>query len=141
LGPDDLLGISKWINFYLNSDKYDFVGFHIGTFFDDKGKPTPKMIQFQEDVLKALNAKFEEEEKDKIFPSCNMEWSATSGSRLWCSEKSGGIERDWTGLPRVFTEPGKDGRCACVRDDLLSDPRVEAYKDCAPDSFECRVKE
>ena len=36
----------------------------------------------------------------QMFPPCNVEWSQAEGSRLWCTKKSGGITRDWVGVPR-----------------------------------------
>jgi hypothetical protein len=36
--------------------------------------------------------------------------------RYWCSTRSGGIARTWSGLPRRLFYPGREERCACVRD-------------------------
>ena len=42
----------------------------------------------------------ENDVEKQMFPPCNVEWSQAEGSRLWCTKKSGGITRDWVGVPR-----------------------------------------
>jgi hypothetical protein len=45
--------------------------------------------------------------EEKIFPPCNTEWSSAKGLNVWCTNKSGGIDRDWVGVPRRYFKPGK----------------------------------
>ena len=53
---------------------------------------------------------------------------------------SGGIERDWEGLPRRYFIPGtKDWRCACVNEPLLDDPHVKLYPGCSPEEKKCKI--
>ena len=33
-----------------------------------------------------------------VFPPCNSEWKKDAGGRVWCTNKSGGIVRDWVGF-------------------------------------------
>lgn len=52
----------------------------------------------------------------QVFPPCNSEWKKDTGGRVWCSTKSGGVTRDWVGVPRIYTDPTARGsRCACVK--------------------------
>lgn len=54
---------------------------------------------------------------------------------------SGGITRDWIGVPRKFYEPGSTKyRCACVYlADKLSAEKFIPYDDCPPTSPSCHV--
>lgn len=70
---------------------------------------------------------------------------------------SGGIERDWVGVPRKLFMPGQGkSRCACVKNfgppshdskrathndrGDLDHPNLQEYADCQPDQPECFVK-
>lgn len=60
---------------------------------------------------------------------------------------SGGIERDWAGVPRKYYKPGSDSfRCACVKftEDMRTSPQrkgnVEEYEDCSPESESCFIR-
>lgn len=83
-------------------------------------------------------------EKDRLeklrsqYPGCNIEWKADTGTRVWCTDKSGGIDRDWIGVPRKYYEIGKsDFRCACIPEDRLHDSQLKEYDDCHRTSSEC----
>jgi hypothetical protein len=57
---------------------------------------------------------------------------------------SGGIERDWTGVPRQLYEPGSQTyRCACIREDEIDGPNkkgnIREYPDCNPKSTSCWI--
>ena len=89
--------------------------------------------------------------------------------RFWCTKQSGGIAREWIGVPRQLfnlKNNKKDFRCACVRDfgeetknaieyadevstkekkeqnvgDLLN-PRVREFVNCPAKATECIIKE
>ncbi|TGZ48901.1 Neuferricin [Temnothorax longispinosus] len=47
-----------------------------------------------------------EEKQERMFPLCNIEWNRDTGIVFWYTERSGGIERDWTGVPRMFETVG-----------------------------------
>ena len=54
---------------------------------------------------------------------------------------SGGIHRDWEGLPRRYFSPiTREERCACVNDKDLNHPKVNLYSNCAPDARECQTR-
>ena len=54
---------------------------------------------------------------------------------------SGGVKRDWTGVPRMFFKPGQsDYRCACVQEKNLRDSRVRHYPGCGVTQVSCKVQ-
>ncbi|XP_004857295.1 neuferricin isoform X2 [Heterocephalus glaber] len=93
-----------------------FAGRVIGRFYREDGLPTPELIQVEAMMAKGLEANKQAQQEKQKFPPCNAEWSATKGTRFWCSQKSGGVSRDWIGVPRKLYKPGsKEPRCVCVR--------------------------
>ena len=89
-----------------------------------------------------------------MFPGCNSEWSKAKGHRVWCTKKSGGVDREWVGVPRKLFYPGRKERCACVRiagppstdpsatatdDGDLSNPHLKEYEGCAADAASCQI--
>lgn len=71
---------------------------------------------------------------------------------------SGGIQRDWTGVPRKLFSPGQArSRCACIKNTGapshdptrkpndnrgdLDNPNIQEYKGCPPDETSCYIKE
>jgi hypothetical protein len=90
----------------------------------------------------------------QIFPPCNSEWSAEKGQRVWCTKKSGGLERNWVGVPRKLFFPGRSERCACVKDSGsslynpgaktdngdLDNPHLKPYDNCSdPKAISCQA--
>ena len=53
---------------------------------------------------------------------------------------SGGVTRNWMGVPRQLHLPGENVRCACIQESLLSDPKLKEYPNCKPDSTSCKIK-
>jgi hypothetical protein len=91
-----------------------------------------------------------------VFPACNSEWHANKGGRIWCTAKSGGVEREWVGVPRRLFSPGsKHYRCACVKNfgkplastnvegnrGDLDNPNLKLYPNCPPESNACKIEE
>ncbi|CAL8115734.1 unnamed protein product [Orchesella dallaii] len=140
LTPTDYKGISDWINFYLNHEVYKFVGLHKGWYFDDKGLKTKHMIELEKALTRADELDAAMAEDEKLFPGCNMEWTAEKGSHVWCSKNSGGINRDWAGLPRNFVDGDKPSRCVCTHPNFLADPRIKLFDGCNPKSEFCNLK-
>lgn len=84
--------------------------------------------------------KLEQTEKEK-FPPCNSSWSEKEGKAIWCSKRSGGIERDWVGYPRKFKPAGGGSeRCACIPENQLDSPNLQVYDGCDPYSERCSWK-
>ncbi|KAE8625109.1 hypothetical protein XENTR_v10006161 [Xenopus tropicalis] len=146
LSPLQMLHLHNWLSFY--QQNYITIGKLTGRFYDESGNPTKAL----EDALKVidigLKLKEEREEENKQFPPCNSEWSSES-KRVWCSKNSGGIQRDWVGVPRKMYTAGTNGyRCVCVRNfgppseqpdstehndrGDLDNPMLHEYEDCNP---------
>jgi len=162
-------GLKTWIDLY--ETDYTRVGKLIGTYYDENGCETEALKWVHQQIEQNDKLKSAENEESKVFPYCNSEWSADDKSgRVWCSRMSGGIERDWVGVPRqLFMTDKKQYRCACVKntgsstiptivyadDDNqidstfdkpdnvgdLNNPRLKEYEGCDPNSFECKIKD
>ncbi|XP_010141662.1 PREDICTED: neuferricin [Buceros rhinoceros silvestris] len=146
-----MLAVPSWLSFY--GDNYEPVGKLVGRFYDENGAPTEALRQAEAAIEEALKFQAESEQRKQQFPLCNSEWSS-KGSRFWCSRQSGGVSRDWTGVPRKLYQPGSRGsRCVCVRttgppwgqpdsaehDDRgdLDNPHLEEYSGCHPLGQQC----
>lgn len=61
----------------------------------------------------------------------------------YCIFSSGGIQRDWVGVPRMLFTPGSShSRCVCVQpsNPVHSENRnLREYKDCPPHADSCRI--
>ncbi|EFA08561.1 neuferricin [Tribolium castaneum] len=138
LGPGDLRSLNHWVRFY--HKEYKRVGKLIGRYYDETGKLTQYGREVKKLIQKAEREKeFHDEEKLK-FPPCNVEWNADTGSRVWCTEKSGGVSRDWVGFPRQLYEPGSQSfRCVCVKSGEVS-ANLKQYDGCDASSISCFVK-
>lgn len=139
LEPRDILSLKQWKEFY---DKdYILKGRLIGRYYDDNGQETDYFRKVNEQIEIALENKRKEEMKNYEFPPCNVEWNADTGTKVWCTNQSGGIDRDWTGVPRKYFEAGVDNhRCACINPSKLESANLEEYKGCDPKSTYCFYK-
>lgn len=136
LTPQEIYSIHQWKQFY---DKdYTFVGLLVGRFYGNDGEKTEYMEKVEEQIEIAIAEK-ERLQKIRVkYPPCNIEWKLETGTRVWCTNKSGGIDRDFIGMPRKFFEVGQpEYRCACVPFDRLDDPLLKEYDDCDQKSNEC----
>eukprot|EP00794_Sanderia_malayensis_P013747 gene13747-15183_t len=139
LKDEQCLSLSEWQELYFKD--YTYLGKVIGNFYDENGFETPALKEFDVKLQQALQDKANDEEEKKVFPHCNSEWSEKDGTVLWCSNQSGGIKRDWAGLPRKFFKPGQtDHRCACVNENNLKDKRLRVYPGCSAESVSCKAK-
>ncbi|XP_076031488.1 neuferricin-like [Oratosquilla oratoria] len=156
LSVTDYIGLDEWVKFY-DAD-YKYVGKLIGRYYDENGEPTEYYSKAQQWIGEAYRKRERENDKKKLFPHCNSAWTAESGSRVWCTLRSGGVERDWVGVPRLFYDSTLvKPRCACVkttgppsdnpsvqnhkdRGDL-DNPNLREYEGCDPTSPECDVKD
>uniref|UniRef100_A0A8C8RL26 Neuferricin n=1 Tax=Pelusios castaneus TaxID=367368 RepID=A0A8C8RL26_9SAUR len=154
LSSSQMLALQDWLSFY--SKNYGLVGKLVGRFYDETGTPTEALKQTQAAIEEELKLKGQNDEK-KQFPPCNSEWSSTRGSRFWCSKQSGGVSRDWIGVPRKLFKPGSTGHhCVCVRTTGppsgqlessvhhdrgdLDNPNVQEYSGCHPLAEFCVVE-
>lgn len=94
----------NWKKFY--DDNYKYIGVFDGRFYDSNGKKTDYLLKIEEVNNKQKEVDKLNSEFSSKFPSCNSEWTQEKGlTKLWCSTESGGIARDWTGLPRRVFNP------------------------------------
>ncbi|XP_065503522.1 neuferricin [Caloenas nicobarica] len=155
LSPGEMLAVRSWLAFY--RQHYEPVGKLVGRFYDENGAPTEALRQAEAAIEEAQKLKAQSEQGQQQFPPCNSEWSSAKGSRFWCSRQSGGVSRDWTGVPRKLYQPGSRGsRCVCVRtagapwgqpDSAehsdrgdLDNPQLEEYEGCDPLAPQCVLK-
>ncbi|XP_055297975.1 neuferricin homolog [Sitodiplosis mosellana] len=136
LKAQEIYSIHQWKQFY--EKDYIFLGLLTGRFYGYDGEKTDYMKKVDEQIEIAIAEKEKHERLRVKYPPCNIEWKAETGTRVWCTSQSGGIDRDFVGVPRRFYEVGKsEFRCACVPDDRLEDPLLKGYDDCDPKSVEC----
>lgn len=154
LSHDDLIGIRDWISFY--EKDYKLVGVLIGRYYDSNGNPTEELRNVLGRIQTAAEWKASRAAEAEVFPPCNSEWHQNSGGRVWCSMKSGGIQRDWAGVPRLLYDPNtKQQRCACVKNfgtglsavgqkannrGDLDHPNLKQYPKCSPTSNSCKIE-
>ncbi|CAF0779119.1 unnamed protein product [Adineta ricciae] len=143
---DDLTGLNDeavasvydWLAFY--QKQYPQIGKLIGRYFDANGAPTK---HFQNVLVSVDHMKKKEEEKatfEQKWPPCNSEWSHDTGRRVWCTDKSGGVQRTWIGFPRRYFDSSlKTERCVCVQNSDKQDGRFKEYDNCLSTSNECRL--
>ncbi|XP_009078174.1 PREDICTED: neuferricin, partial [Acanthisitta chloris] len=152
LTPSELLAIHGWLSFY--RDNYEPVGKLVGRYYDEDGAPTEALRQAEAAIEEALKLQAESEQRKQQFPPCNSEWSSAKGTRFWCSKQSGGVSRDWAGVPRKLYRPGsKESQCVCVRSTGppwgqppssqhrargdLDNPHLQEYEGCHPLAEQC----
>ncbi|KAA0198429.1 hypothetical protein HAZT_HAZT007766 [Hyalella azteca] len=152
MSDQDYLGIKTWIDFYHSDYKY------VGRYYTASGEATQYQKDAERWIADAKKNKDKADEQYKIFPPCNTEWNQDRGTRVWCTKKSGGIERTWEGVPRrLFSAGQAKPRCACVKDfgaplspigsnsaskkgrGDLDNPNLQEYPGCLPNSNECQV--
>lgn len=139
LSAQDIHSIVQWQQFY--DKQYEFVGFFIGRFYGSDGSKTDYMKKVEQLVELAIEEKKRAEEMRQKYPDCNVEFKAETGTRVWCTQQSGGIDRDWTGYPRkLFKGDSEEFRCVCVNDDGLDDENLKKYDNCEEKAIECHYR-
>ncbi|KAK7863809.1 hypothetical protein R5R35_003301 [Gryllus longicercus] len=143
LEPQDIKSLFKWVSVY--KKQYKFKGKLIGRYYDSQGNPTGYRYKV-ENKLKLAEGDEIAKNKEKLrMPPCNTEWNVDQGSRVWCSKMSGGIQRDWVGVPRMLYTPGSDSyRCACINLDDAPNQQsgnLKEYPDCNPKSTSCYIQQ
>lgn len=138
LDPQSYLGLKDWLEFY--REDYIYVGKVVGYFYGPDGEEREGVQVFKEGVKNGEKDK-ENEAKEKLkFPECNSRWTQETGAHVWCATESGGVKRDWVGVPRKLFKPGqRSHRCVCVNEHLLDDPRLKEYDECDKNSVICKV--
>ncbi|MBN3280242.1 NEUFC protein, partial [Polyodon spathula] len=125
LSPGQILSLSEWLSFY-NKD-YVLVGRLVGRYYSETGEPTEALKQVESAMVEGLELRAQAEADKQRFPPCNSEWSAGKGGRVWCSTQSGGVQRDWVGVPRKLFKPGSSSqRCVCVQSSRPTSSQAQA---------------
>ncbi|KAF8359059.1 tag-131 [Pristionchus pacificus] len=155
LSHEDILGIRDWVAFY--EKDYKLVGVVAGRYYDAAGAPTEEMTNFLSRVQVATEWREAKAAEAEVFPPCNSEWHKDSGGRVWCTKRSGGIEREWSGLPRLYLDPATNQkRCVCVKNfgeglsvhaqasgsnrGDLDHPALELYPNCKETANSCKIE-
>lgn len=139
VSPLQVVSLYDWLSFYHR--EYKHIGFVIGRYYTASGQPTETLQQVEASLALGRRLKAESEVDKARFPPCNSEWSASAGGRVWCSTRSGGVERKWTGVPRRQYIPGsRIERCVCVENPSDDDPNLKQYHNCPLHSPSCRVE-
>ncbi|XP_055373651.1 neuferricin homolog [Condylostylus longicornis] len=134
--------LNNWRDFY--HKEYVYKGKLIGRFFDEFGRKTSYHLKLDEQIILAKREKEKIQKEKEKFPYCNIEWKEEKGTRVWCTKSSGGIERNWSGVPRKFFENPRlstEYRCACVNHEDLMSPKIKEYANCDTDAQECYYNE
>ncbi|XP_076674007.1 neuferricin [Andrena cerasifolii] len=136
--------LNDWVQFY--NENYIYKGKLNGRYYNEDGTPTEESHNVQRILIMAKEKQSEEEHRKRMLPPCNVEWKPDSGTVVWCTEKSGGIERDWIGVPRLlFESPNSEQRrCACVKLDSKeyeeSKGMLREYAGCPKTSIKCAIR-
>jgi len=130
-----------WKEFYHKD--YVYTGKLIGHYYDAHGHPTAALVRFEQLASAGDREAAAQKKLMSEFPLCNSAWAQASGGEVWCSEKSGGVEREWVGRPRILTvrDSGKEAkRCVCVPPgaDLNRDD-ISPYPNCDLGQERCRI--
>ncbi|KAM4727146.1 neuferricin [Anableps anableps] len=140
LSPLQVVALYDWQAFYQR--QYQHIGLVVGRFYDETGQPTEALLEAKALLAEGQKLKAQSEDEKVRFPPCNSEWSAGRGGRVWCSTKSGGVTRDWTGVPRKLFSPGSAHvQCVCIKDPsaAAADPSLQKYDGCPSDAESCMV--
>ncbi|CAF98513.1 unnamed protein product, partial [Tetraodon nigroviridis] len=114
LAPLQMLALYDWLAFY--QKHYQPVGLLTGRFYSETGAPTDTLLQTEASLAEGQRIKAQSQAEKLHFPPCNSQWSAAEGGRVWCTNRSGGVDRSWAGVPRKLYSPGSTGvRCVCVK--------------------------
>ncbi|XP_026757822.1 neuferricin homolog [Galleria mellonella] len=138
---NDLFTLLNWKDTL--REKYNEVGKLVGRYYDMNGKETEYMKMFYERIEQCKVEKDLAKKEELKFPPCNIEWNADTGTRVWCTKTSGGVKRNWIGVPRLLYTPGEETpRCTCVNLENIDNSVTlfKEYDNCAVTSTSCFVK-
>lgn len=89
-----------------------------------------------------MKQKEQEEYFKNDYPPCNVEYDIHTGTRVWCTKSSGGIDRDWAGFPiQYFQQESKTYVCVCVQKERFDLPHLRPYDNCNDQKHECFATE
>ncbi|XP_062392246.1 neuferricin isoform X3 [Sardina pilchardus] len=142
LSPSQIVALYDWLAFYQKD--YTPVGRAEGHFYGPDGEPTEALRRVEVSLAQGLQLKAQAQAHSQLYPPCNTEWSS-AGGRVWCSTQSGGVKREWVGVPRKLFSPGSSrSRCVCMQPEELSradNPNLQEYSGCPVEAESCYVRE
>ncbi|KAG5284124.1 hypothetical protein AALO_G00023220 [Alosa alosa] len=141
LSPSQIVALYDWLTFYQKD--YTPVGRAEGYFYSADGEPTEALRQVEVALEQGLQLKAQAQAHSVQYPPCNTEWSS-AGGRVWCSTQSGGVKREWVGVPRKLFSPGSSrSRCVCLQQELSrsDNPNLQEYSGCPAEAESCFVRE
>ncbi|XP_072943344.1 neuferricin [Epargyreus clarus] len=137
---NELLTMLDWRKTF--REKYPAVGLLAGRYYDKYGKDTNYLKVLKERVQKCKEDKDRAKKEEAIYPPCNISWSEDEGSKVWCTKSSGGVIRNWVGVPRQLFTPGDEKpRCVCIQLDKGNSSQLKKYDGCPDTSEECLVQD
>jgi len=128
---EDLQGLSlaqvvsiwEWLGTY--REDYPRVGFLVGHWYDEEGKPTDALQKAYKRYQRGLDKQKEESVEKQSTPPCNMEWTPQART-ISCADGSGGVNRGWAGVIRkLYRKSDKSLQCVCVHP---SNPEKDTQK-------------
>ncbi|CAH2073500.1 unnamed protein product, partial [Iphiclides podalirius] len=135
---NDLLTLVNWQQTYRK--KYKFLGLLEGRFYDTQGEETKYLKKVKSKLKDCREDEINAEKENQKYPPCNAMWNEDETSRVWCTKSSGGITRDWVGVPRLLFTPGEEyPRCVCVNlgNENSSTNLLKLYDNCPQSSTSC----
>lgn len=137
------LHFETWSSFY--SMTYQSLGRIEGAFYDSRGCPTSELNRVNTVFAKLSEEKTKQNEQDKQLPECNTEWNGDlKKGKVWCSKKSGGVEREWAGVPRIYDD-GESKKCVCLNPEAPNlaqqSENLVLYPGCETNASECWLQE
>ncbi|KAJ0180681.1 hypothetical protein K1T71_004085 [Dendrolimus kikuchii] len=136
----DIFTLLRWQETF--KEKYSEIGILDGRYYDNIGHETSYLKELH---IKIDQCKVEKEtarKKELEYPPCNIAWSAEDGTKVWCTKTSGGISRNWVGVPRQLFTPGEDKpRCVCINlETIHTQGLIKEYKNCQSEATSCFVQ-
>ena len=139
LSDEQLRSIWDWHEFFANHEQYVRRGRVCGAYFAAPGDPEPEGFPHE----RLAQAEKRRAERDE-WPKCNTKWSQAEGGEVWCTSRSGGVQRDWAGVPRLY---GDGDACVCVplaralvaHGAAPGTAVLRGYPGCASHAERCRV--
>ncbi|MCL7049436.1 hypothetical protein MKW94_000003 [Papaver nudicaule] len=134
LSSVEVKSVVDWRDFYNRS--YIYAGKVVGRYYDSHGKPTKYLKGVEAKAARGSQLLEKQKKEEAKLPDCNSRWSQQEGGEVWCE----------TGYPRLVQKPleialtGKmRRRCACFKEEELTQSGLELYQDCGYLSKVCPV--
>ncbi|XP_075969840.1 neuferricin [Anticarsia gemmatalis] len=138
---NELFTLLHWRNTF--TQKYIKTGVLKGRYYDGNGQETAYLKELKNKIEQCEIERQNSKKEDLKYPPCNIAWSEEEGTKVWCTTSSGGIRRNWIGVPRQLYTPGVEKpRCICLNtnDQDTSSGLIKEYANCPNTSTMCIVK-